>query len=111
MSFVFRHTLSAGAIALALFVATPAMAQQDVNTSATIAAPTTDYATVGVRRIVDVNPGEFRLKQERDTRPVVLMVVGGATMLVGSVIGDDAGTIVTIGGAAIFLYGVYQYIR
>ena len=41
----------------------------------------------------------------------ILMIVGGATFLVGAIIGDDAGTIVMIGGAAIGLYGLYQFLQ
>jgi hypothetical protein len=41
----------------------------------------------------------------------ILMIVGGATFLVGAVIGDDAGTIIMIGGAAIGLYGLYRFLQ
>ena len=41
---------------------------------------------------------------------VALMAVGGAALLVGAVIGDDAGTIVMLGGAVIGLYGLYLFL-
>jgi hypothetical protein len=41
----------------------------------------------------------------------VLMIVGGAAFLAGAIIGDDAGTIFMIGGAAVALYGLYQYLQ
>jgi hypothetical protein len=41
----------------------------------------------------------------------VLMIVGGAAFLAGAIIGDDAGTIIMIGGAAVALYGLYQYLQ
>lgn len=41
----------------------------------------------------------------------ILMIVGGATFLVGAIIGDDAGTIIMIGGAAIGLYGLYRFLQ
>ena len=41
----------------------------------------------------------------------VLMIVGGAAFLTGAIIGDDAGTIVMIGGAAVGLYGLYLYLQ
>ncbi len=44
-------------------------------------------------------------------KPVALMVVGGAAILIGAVIGDDAGVIFMIGGAVALLYGLYQYMQ
>ena len=41
---------------------------------------------------------------------MVFMIVGGAALIVGAVIGDDAGTIVMIGGAAMGLYGLYRFL-
>ena len=41
---------------------------------------------------------------------VALMIVGGAALVVGAVIGDDAGTLVMLGGAAIGLYGLYHFL-
>jgi hypothetical protein len=41
---------------------------------------------------------------------VALMIVGGAALVVGAVIGDDAGTLVMLGGAGIGLYGLYLFL-
>lgn len=41
---------------------------------------------------------------------LAFMIVGGAALVIGAVIGDDAGTIVMLGGAAIGLYGLYQFL-
>jgi hypothetical protein len=41
---------------------------------------------------------------------VVLMIVGGAALVVGSVINGDAGTLIMVGGAAIGLYGLYEFL-
>lgn len=43
--------------------------------------------------------------------PQTLMIVGGATFIAGALIGDDAGTIVMVGGAAVGLYGLYLYLQ
>lgn len=40
-----------------------------------------------------------------------LMIVGGAAFIAGALIGDDAGTIVMVGGAAVGLYGLYLYLQ
>ena len=43
--------------------------------------------------------------------PMALMVVGGAALLAGLIIGGDAGTVLAVGGVIIGLYGLYQYLR
>lgn len=44
-------------------------------------------------------------------QPVALMVVGGAALLTGLIIGDDAGTAIAVGGAVVGLIGLYQYLQ
>jgi hypothetical protein len=39
------------------------------------------------------------------------MVVGGAALLTGLIIGDDPGTVIAVGGAVVGLYGLYQYLQ
>ena len=41
---------------------------------------------------------------------VALMAVGGAALVVGAVIGEDAGTLVMLGGAVVGLYGLYLFL-
>jgi hypothetical protein len=40
-----------------------------------------------------------------------LMIVGLAAVVAGLVVGDDAGTILVLGGAGIGLYGLYKYMQ
>jgi hypothetical protein len=40
-----------------------------------------------------------------------LMIVGLAAVVTGIVVGDDAGTILILGGAGIGLYGLYKYMQ
>lgn len=40
-----------------------------------------------------------------------LMIVGGAALITGAIIGGDPGTIIMVGGAIIGLYGLYQYLQ
>ena len=42
---------------------------------------------------------------------VGLMIAGGALFVAGLIIGDDAGTVLAVTGAAIGAYGLYQYFR
>ena len=44
-------------------------------------------------------------------QPMAMMVVGGAALLVGAIIGDTPGTIFMIGGAVIGLVGLYEYLQ
>ena len=41
---------------------------------------------------------------------LALMIVGGAALVIGAVIGNDAGTLVMLGGAGIGLYGLYMFL-
>jgi hypothetical protein len=42
---------------------------------------------------------------------VALMVVGGAALLTGLIIGGNAGTAIAVGGAVVGLVGLYQYLQ
>lgn len=77
------------------------------------AGPTIESAAVGFRLTVDKNESQeaaqiFRRGQGQD---VALMVVGVGAMIVGAIIGDTAGTVILIGGAAMALFGLYNYLE
>ena len=42
---------------------------------------------------------------------VALMVVGGAGLITGLVIGGNGGAAIAIGGAVVGLYGLYEYVK
>jgi hypothetical protein len=44
-------------------------------------------------------------------QPEAMMIVGGAAILVGAVIGGDAGDIFMVGGAVVGLVGLYKYLQ
>jgi hypothetical protein len=44
-------------------------------------------------------------------RNVALMVVGGAAIIVGAIIGETAGLLIAVAGAAIGLYGLFNFIQ
>jgi hypothetical protein len=44
-------------------------------------------------------------------QPVALMVVGFAGLVAGAIIGGTPGTVVMVGGAAVGLIGLYQYLQ
>lgn len=75
--------------------------------------PTMDAASVAVRQQVTTEAREPNAQARRRGlgRPIALMAVGGAALLSGLIIGDDAGTVIAVGGAVIGLYGLYQYLQ
>jgi len=44
-------------------------------------------------------------------RGVPQMIIGGAALVGGAIIGDDVGTLVMIGGLGYGLYGLYLYLQ
>lgn len=114
----FSLILLAGLVTVALPSSTAAQGQSAMRASAASpaavsGAPTASQASVGVQRLHPAptpvgKPAPFR----GDTRQNrALMIVGGAGMLTGMVIGGDSGTLVTIGGGVVFLWGLYQYLQ
>jgi hypothetical protein len=85
-------------------------AQQSLRSAKT--GPTVQSAAIGFSA-VDQNA---ELKAAAPLRrgagqDVAFMVVGVAAMVAGAIIGDTAGTIVLIGGAAMALWGLYNYLE
>lgn len=82
-------------------------------TDARTAGPTNDAARVAVSHPTS---RELKLSAAAQRRaglgqPIALMVVGGAALLTGLIIGDDAGTVIAVGGALVGLYGLYEYLQ
>jgi hypothetical protein len=98
----------------ALFTPTVAAAQDAATPKpAPAAGPTMDGTATAFRAVANVEDGSIIEMQRRQGvgRPVALMIVGGAALLVGAVIGDDVGTLFMIGGAVALLYGLYKYLQ
>ena len=90
----------------------PAVAGAQQSLRSAVAGPTVQSAAVGFRATTDNNTalkaGPIRRGAGQD---VALMVVGVGAMIAGAIIGGTAGTIVLIGGAAMALYGLYNYLE
>ena len=52
-----------------------------------------------------------RLPQSSNRTNTALMLVGLATILVGTIVDDDAGTVLILSGAGIGLYGLYRWLQ
>lgn len=107
-----RYLLTSAVVLLTLAAAPRAGAQaSQQQTSPT--GPTILAASAAVRpelRASETVP--YRVDFRRQLRrSESLMIVGGAIFLAGAIIGDDAGTIIMISGAAIGIYGLYLYLQ
>ena len=77
------------------------------------AGPTVSASVVGVRRAEvakSVAPAA-RGSHMGAGQNVALMVVGGAALIIGAVIGGTAGVLIAVAGAAIGLYGLYNFVQ
>jgi hypothetical protein len=114
MRTLFRATLLAatlcGAAALAPAAAQAPDARHDAPAPA--AGPAADGPTLAAARIA-ARPAEREGEAPAAaaaalSRPAKFLIFGGAILLTGAIVGDDAGTVMMIGGGAIALYGLYQ---
>ena len=104
--------LALGVCALAL-ISGSSNAQQMSRTESK--GPTLQAAAVGFR----VNESKVDASTKVTTAPccrhqgqdVAMMAVGVGAMIVGALVGDTAGTIIIIGGAALALFGLYHYLE
>ena len=88
-----------------------ATAPSDVPAASANRGPTVASARVATHA-VSAPRGAPPVIQNRSSNrnAVALMAVGGAALVVGAVIGDDAGTLVMLGGAVVGLYGLYLFL-
>jgi hypothetical protein len=74
-------------------------------------APTRENAAVGVRAVARTAAPVAPSLPPESSRSPAMMIVGGATLLVGAVIGGRAGTVVMIVGGAIGLVGLWNFLK
>ena len=104
--------LALGVCALAL-ISGSSNAQQVSRTESK--GPTLQSAAVGFH----VNESKVDASTKVTSAPccrnqgqdVAMMAVGVGAMIVGALVGDTAGTIIIIGGAAVALFGLYHYLE
>ncbi len=116
------------AVAAALALAVPVSAQQSAPADAALAPltsamrvtapaisliPMGESATLAVRVTEStVAPSMAPLPAPmRRSQSVALMIVGGAGLIVGSLIDGDTGTIIMVGGGIMGLVGLFNYLR
>jgi hypothetical protein len=107
------------ALAVIALVGAPALgdAQQVTATGsapvAPAAGPRREVTATAARQLTKTtdNSATQRRARQGTGKPVALMIVGGAAIVLGAVIGDAAGTLFMIGGAVALLVGLYQYLQ
>jgi hypothetical protein len=105
--------LALGFLALALL---PAVSHAQQSTELAQSGPTLQSASIGFRvndNKVDRagNLSTAPLLQRHQGQDVALMAVGVGAMIIGALVGDTAGTVIIIGGAAMALFGLYHYLE
>lgn len=93
----------------------PDREQAPIVVSTPVTAPGLSFTPtlVDARAFVPVEEPTFAapVPGTTESENVAMMIVGGAALVVGSVIGGDAGTIMMVGGGVIGLVGLYRYLR
>lgn len=82
----------------------------------TLLGPSMSAATAGFRpdaaATTTANEQGPQLPENGNQRKgTIFMIVGGAAMLGGAIVGDEAGAVIMIGGVLMTLYGLYTYLN
>ena len=78
------------------------------------AGPTMDRAAAGIRmtRNADApNQVDPLPRREPTNQNKAMMIVGGAALIAGAIIGKDVGTLIMVGGAGFGLWGLWKYLE
>jgi hypothetical protein len=106
-----RHLLTAAAVMATVAAAPTARAQ--TSEAQPHFGPTVLAASAAARPDLRMDASVPRALDVRQQlrRSETLMIIGGAIFLAGAIIGDEAGTVIMIGGAGIGIYGLYLYLQ
>ncbi|WP_353267158.1 hypothetical protein [Gemmatimonas sp.] len=94
-----------------LLAASAAAAAPSVAPSARPAGPVAESQSVALRGRTTLAPLPAPLPRVNSASNRAMMIVGAVGLVVGGIIGDDAGTIVMIGSAGIGLIGLYRFLN
>jgi hypothetical protein len=72
--------------------------------------PTLRASRLSPRRASSTSKDMNAMRRPSRGSGVGLMILGGAALITGLIIGDDAGTVIAVGGALVGLYGLYVYL-
>ena len=110
--------LALGAAALftaPVFAQEPALAapvqSSTPQTAPAPVGPTVEAASAAVKNVAVAHRAAPQRAGKNFDQGTKLMIIGGAGILTGIVVGGDAGHAISIVGAVIGLYGLYKYLE
>lgn len=115
---IFAAPAGAQAVSASALAATPAPMAD--TPAMQVAAPAADVAAgprlaslpLAAHRAESTGPLRMMAPQRANMgQAKALMIVGAAAFVAGAIIGDTPGTIIMVGGAAVGLVGLYQYLQ
>lgn len=112
-----QATVATAATAATADLATPIahapLAATPTETATPIAGPRLDQGRTGIAAVREAaSSAPTPVPQEISRRRgVPQMIIGGAAILGGALIGDDAGSIISVAGLVYGLYGLYLYLQ
>ena len=77
---------------------------------ASATGPTQRAAALSPRHTSSTSKDMNAMRRPSRGSGVGLMILGGAALVTGLIIGDNAGTVIAVGGALVGLYGLYVYL-
>ena len=86
------------------------------TTTPTLLGPSMSAATAGFRpdaaaATTASDQGPQLPENGNQRKGAIFMIVGGAAMLGGAIVGEEAGAVIMIGGVLMTLYGLYTYLN
>ena len=86
---------------------------QNAGPAVSSQAPFADNAAVGVRQLAPNAPVPYAPPPRDGTKSqgVALMIVGGAALLAGAIIGNTGGNVIMVGGVVVGAIGLYKYLQ
>ena len=99
-------------VVIALASPSTGASQQSNAPAAPAGGPRLDAIVTGFRTTEQRLDNVVSLqRRQSQSQPVALMIVGGAAIVLGALIGDDVGLLFMIGGAVALLIGLYRYLQ
>jgi len=105
-------------VLVAAVFTTPLAAQAPQASSAPMASgavvgggPRVELTATAAHHVASATSQPTPAQRKNMGQPVALMVVGGAAVLLGAIVGGDVGTVIMVGGVVAFLIGLYEYVQ
>lgn len=111
---VIAQSATTSAVGITSNAAVAPNATMTPNAAMPSAGPTTAASAVGIRAPVAQRSATAAAAADPHLgagQNIALMVVGGAAMIIGAAVGDTAGVLLAVGGAVVFLYGLYNFVQ